>query len=124
MGLLSKLHLKKDKKDPAEADDAKGHRHTKPKKTHHKYESEDVVEGDRDTSKVGPAQLVIGDAPAAPGGGRGFQSNTNYAINAGGAPGSGDPKGGGEDPAAVSCAGWPKQHGRMQLSPAQAEQQA
>ena len=98
MGLLSKLHLKKDKKDPAEADDGKGHRHhTKPKKTQHKYESEDVVEGERDTSKVGSAQLVIGDAPTAPGGGGGgFQSNTNYAINTGGAPGPVNPKGGGE----------------------------
>lgn len=98
MGLLSKLHLKKDKKELEQGDDGKGHKHAhKPKKTQHRYESEDVTEPERDTTKVGPAQLVIGDAPTAPGGGRGgFQSNTNYAINAAGTPGGVNPQGGGE----------------------------
>ena len=98
MGLLAKLHLsKKDKKDGSDGKESKAAKNAKPKKTQHQYQSEEVEDPDRDVTKVGQAQLVIGDAPTAPGGGRGgFQSNTNYAINAGGQGGTMADQGGGE----------------------------
>ena len=50
------------------------------KKPSHKYESEDVQEPDRDVTKTGQAQLVVGDAPSAPEGGSQVRSLPCYFV--------------------------------------------